>query len=201
MKVSEAQAADSAEHLIWPEQIVDVHPLQVPGSAARLFSHESKFFIEPKTLQLSEFDRLMALNFDDGQTTYFAQHDQTYEDTDSTERLIYLADINNRGNVVGSGEIRLSLTDSDPFFFNKPYVGSTSTQPEFRRRGLGRRRLLAMNAATLLMHNLVLHSDTLRTVEATRVWQKLVKDSLAETYWEPSNLSYKPSNSRFKFTE
>jgi GNAT superfamily N-acetyltransferase len=201
MKVAGAPNIVNTDHLHWPELIKDVAPAQVPRTAASLFSNESRSFTAAKALKLGDFIRLMAIEFDDGQTTYFAQHDQTYEHVESTERLVYLADINGLGRVIGSGEIRLSLTDTDPFFLNKPFVGNTATQPEFRGKGLGRRRLLAMNAATLLMYNLVLNSDTLRSAPASSVWQRLVNDGLAETYWESSGLAYKPSNSRFKFKE
>jgi hypothetical protein len=61
-------------------------------------------------------------------------------------RSIYLADISQEGQAMGSG---YSLIDLDETGREKvrPYVGHTFTEPDFTRQGLGLRRLVILNEA------------------------------------------------------
>lgn len=171
----------------------------IPRQVWRVLDLEARQFISPDTTPDYQFDSLMTLHHDNEQITYFAGHDKTYPANDRTERLIYAVDTDESGHIIGNGEVRLALTDTRSYFLNKPFVGNTITAEGYRRQGLGRRRLLAMNAASLFVHSLVLHSDTLRRPEASSIWRKLVKDGLAESYFEPGVNPELPANSRFKF--
>lgn len=183
-----------------PGGIVAIAPSMVPRTTAHVMAVESRKYTTAPKLEIDEFDGLYSYTFPDGQTTYFAHHDKRYDVTsEQTERLIYAVDVLPPGSVVGVGEVRFALTDTSPFFLGKPFVGHTHTEESHRLRGFGRRRLLAMNAASLLINELSLHSDTLRSLPATRVWQKLVRQGLAEIYFEPADAPERPANSRFKF--
>lgn len=187
-------------HFPTPDDLLRITPEDVPKAVAYMMSAESKKYTSSPGLAAAEFDALYACEFADGQVTYFAQHDKTYDiSSEQTERLIYSVDVGPGGGVVGVGEVRFALSDHSPYFVNKPFVGHTLTEEAHQNRGLGRRRLLAMNATSLSVHELPLHSDTLRSLPASRVWQKLVRQGLAEVYFEPADIPERPANSRFKF--
>jgi hypothetical protein len=77
------------------------------------------------------------------------------------------------------------------------------TYPEFRQHGYGRRRYLAMNAASLLLFGLPLHSrasGSMLSEQATRRWEAFVQEGLAESYDEPQGITEGRMVQRYRFT-
>jgi hypothetical protein len=183
-----------------PEDIVEISRDEVPKTVMNSFQFEARQYYDPEG-EAPAFKRYMLLKQLGGCVTFFTEYDVSYDYDDDrySERLIYASDLNEYGWVVGSGEVRYSLTDKSPYFLNKPYVSNTLTSANFLRKGYGRRRLIAMNAASLLVHDLVLHSDSNRSAEATAVWQSLAAVGLAEEYLEPAHSPLRPASTRYKF--
>jgi len=159
-----------------PEHIADITPGDIPEDAAELFSVLSGHLTRERPLKIDQFDRLMSLSSSDGFTTYFAQHDKYYEHIDKTDRVIYLADIDEAGGIVGIGEVSaFDVSESDM----EPVVFMTRTDGDLKGRGLGTRRLLAMNAVALKVFNKTLTSDVLLSDGAVGAWRHLVGIGLA----------------------
>lgn len=93
----------------------------------------------------------------------------------SFSREMMLLDEGSDGEMLGYGFIT---------FFNNGIarVGDTFTNNEYRRQGLGRRRLELMNGITSQLYGQVLHSGLSIEPEAESIWQTLVDEGVAEPY-------------------
>lgn len=155
----------------------------IPTDVANYFSFRSRKLTDAPPLPIADFDDLMIFNFGDAGNVYAAAHTKSYR-TDTVERLVYLADTDATGNLQGSGEVRLTVTDQSDYFRDKPFVGFTRTRRGYRELGLGMRRLHVMNAVTNNLFNLPLYSDTSVAPKAQRLWHRLVEQGVAEEYME-----------------
>lgn len=95
---------------------------------------------------------------------------------------ILVADIVDRDEVAGFGEIFFGKFDEDRDTENRAYVAYTFTKEQFRKQGLGKRRYELMNRLAVEQFGSVLYSDPAGETasDASRVWQGLVKEGKAE---------------------
>lgn len=104
-----------------------------------------------------------------------------------SSRAIFMVDSLPSGEIPGYGEVSMSLESTRIYAKNKPLVLNIETYRAHQQQGYGHRRYLAMNAAALLIFGHPLHSreaSPLRTDFATRRWEALVRQGLAESYEE-----------------
>lgn len=187
-----------------PEDIKDIPPRQLPEIAVNYFVDRARYLGNLAIESIDDFDRFMELDFMERYAIHFALADRTYKiskEKSSTERNIYLVDVVPPGDIAGLGEVSQSLTSVSPYAANKPLVLNTETVGGFQRQGYGQRRYLAMNAASLLIFGKPLHSreaGSMRTTQATRRWEALVRSSLAEAYDEPNADGRTVQRYRFK---
>jgi hypothetical protein len=159
-------------------QITAVTPSSIPEGVGEYFRASSAVLTLDGEIPLQQFDHLLRID-GMGATTYLGEHEKLLAVGD-TERTTYLVD----------------LTSDTDYFKDKPFVGYTRTYSDqlagdFSHRGYGRRRLHALNLAAQTLYNLPLHSDTVRSAPATRLWENLVADSLAEMYMQGQHTRYK----------
>lgn len=127
----------------------------------------------------------------DGDYSWLAQHDKTYDEySEAVESNTYVFDTNPDNEITGVGEIRFARSSDDPYFKDKLFVGWTKTELGFERQGLGRRRLLVMNMVSHALYGCALHSDTLLSEPAQRLWEGLVDESAASRYNEVARCAY-----------
>lgn len=127
-----------------------------------------------------------------GVDTYFLTQRRTYEhDGESYRRdTVDCIDMDISGSALGLAVIGNGpITETSE---NIPYIGFTKTFPEYRRQGLGRRRLLVANSISIHLFNEPLRSDLNEPLgsgpnepggtspEAASLWNRLVLDGLAE---------------------
>lgn len=170
-------------------QIEIISADKVPPVAIDLFELCSKRFINPKDYKPGNFDAYFLIRHDSGEVTYAVQQTKTYW-TGSTEILIDLIDLDQSGNQQGDGEIRYDPSDDRPCFKNKPFTGWTETEENYRKRGLGRRRLLMMNALSQMLYGLPLHSDTTILEQEKRILEKLLDEGKVSKYKEGEHDRY-----------
>src|SRR3990167_143002 len=146
----------------------------------------------------------MALDAMSHYAIYFAMADRSYEigkNKIARERHIYLVDVLAIGQIAGYGAISNSLTSSSTYVKDKPLVLNTETVPDFLRQGYGRRRYIAMNAASLLMFSNPIHSrekGNMLSDSAEKTWDSLVREGLAESYEETGASRVRPIQ-RYRF--
>ena len=130
------------------------------------------------------------IDYPDAGKTYLEQHLELFDRgtpgiTDF--KSLRLADLSDAEEAMGYGTVTL-WTGSPPEDERqtRPFVDFTRTHDKFARHGLGRRRLLVMNAASRKFFGLSLYASTVITDEALRLWQELEHDGLVakveETY-------------------
>jgi len=121
-------------------------------------------------------------DYPDGSKTYLEQHNEFFNRgtpgiTDFTS--LRLVDLAKNKEVVGHGVVTLwTGAPEDDKFQTRPFVDFTRTYDKFKRQGLGRRRLLVMNAASRRFFNLPLYASKIINDDALRLWQKLEDDGL-----------------------
>lgn len=149
----------------------------------------------PKTQH--DFGNLRHIKHESGDLSYLADQTKVYGNGES-ESTIHLVDTTPKGQLTGVGEVRFNPQSNDDYFKDKPFVGWTHTEKEYRSEGLGRRRLLVMKLAAAAEFGLTLHSDTLLAHDAaTQIWKHMVDRGLAEEYKQ--SLASGGTTPRYKF--
>lgn len=174
-------------------RIMPVEYAELPDAAVSKFEGYSRRFISPEEYRPNDFSGIWKIVRDDGSETFVAEQDKDYGDGKGVERLVYLIDMLH-GREVGHGELRRSLrppSGDEEYFTGKPFVGYSGTESEMQGKGLGRRRLIEMDAISRARYGAPLNSDTLLTDDAIRVWERLVEDGLAEHYQEGKHTRYR----------
>lgn len=171
-------------------ELVEVQYADLPQVVRDYFESESGKFIPAEEYQRENFAKLYKFAHPNGDITYIAEQDKTYDTSKDTERLTYFADTRD-GVITGYLEMRLALTNHSQYFNNKPFVGFTRTEEGYLEQGLAVRRLEVANAYALAEHDLSLNSDSLVTQEARGVWDKLISDGRAEEYDEGGKKRYR----------
>jgi len=161
--------------------------VQIPNQVMEWFEGRSSLLIDPRNYLQGNFSAFYVINHQSGDRTFAARQTKTYDTNGDTEELVYLIDVDSDGIEEGHGEIRMNISNDDPYFKNKPFVGYTETEGGFRRQGLGTRRLLMMNTFTQMLYDLPLHSDTLIADDARRLWERLAVEGKAIKYPEGQN--------------
>ena len=166
------------------ENIELVERGDLPEAVWEFFVGRHRQFTPPggvDTSRLGEFQRVFLEN---GDIAYLASEEKQYDGSkESKEQCTYVYEARD-GEKVGHGEIRWNDTSKDPFFVDKPFVGMTRTEEDFRREGLGLRRIKLMNAIAQMRYGKPLYSSTLMTREAKSVWGKLQEQGIAERFME-----------------
>lgn len=168
---------------------------EIPKLAIDLFEGYSRRFISPKDYRQGDFQQLFCINHHLGGQIFVAEQIKQYPDGGMDDEL-YLCELYQRKIDLGHGEVRFSLNNDEDFFLDKPFVGYTHTEEEFREIGLGVRRLVIMNALTQSLYGLPLHSaifvqDGEMKEAPMGAWKKLVKLGQAEIFKEAEKDRYR----------
>ncbi|HET9721827.1 MAG TPA: hypothetical protein VFP32_02245 [Candidatus Saccharimonadales bacterium] len=171
-----------------PEDFTDIDASDFPSAAGRHILEEAYYFGNYGVETVQDFYHFMKLGLS-GYAIYGAMANQSYQiaaDRTVQASNIYLVDYLPDGQIPGHGIVQQS--DSGlAYSADKPVVLRVDTYPQFQRQGYGRRRYLAMNAASMLIFGNPLHSresGPLRSDPATQTWAALEREGLAESYEE-----------------
>lgn len=151
----------------------------IPDFVRELFERKSQQFVDIKDYRPRNFQRFFLITHSDNSKTYVAQQTKTYNTNKNTEILSYFVDSSDE-EVLGYSELRFNISNRSEYFQDKPFVGYTNTEQKYRKKGLGTRRLLMMNAFSKALYSLPLYSDTLVSGDAKPVWEKLVDQGKAK---------------------
>lgn len=163
---------------------VPITPDLVPENVAALFNWSARQLVDRGEISFNQLGELLGIWHDDETRTYAVSDNKTYPVDGTREELIYLVNIDQDQQLIGYGEIRHPAKHHDPYFREKPFVGYTRTEREFRKRGFGRRRILEMGQFTMHAFGLPLYSSKLIRPKAKRLWQGLAEDELATAFVE-----------------
>ncbi len=145
------EISDTFNYYFPKGKICGVQMADLPKIAINKFEGMSRRFILPEHYKKGNFKEFFKIDFEDGNQIYVTT--QTKD-----EDLIYLIELDSEGNKLGHGEVRIDL-DYDPTY-PKPYcfVGYIETEWDYRKRGLGERRLKVMNALSQILYGSPLNS-------------------------------------------
>lgn len=176
-------------------EIALVNSSDVPMSVIEKFEWYSQDGLAGDECDKGNFDTFFRVEFDN-YTTYIAlQKNKSAAVSDlpvQSALYIYEAD-NESGLEIGSGEIVLSGS----LDLDVPYVGYTKTngafpdEPNFTKKGFGRKRLFTMNAMTQMLKYGSLKSSDLMEPNAESLWENLVSDGIAEKVNDAGQYSFK----------
>lgn len=155
---------------------------ELPPEVLSHFEGRSQLYIHPRDYKPGNFTQLLQIKHFDRSTTYVARQTKKYET--EIEEDIHLVDVGPDGAEQGHGDIRKNISSDDPYFVDKPFVGQTTTEEKYRRKGLATRRLLMMNALSHTYFGLPINSDTNISPEAKSIWKGFVDSDLAVKYKE-----------------
>ena len=179
--------------------IVPIDPEDIPEAAANRIINQGSLYInrDDAPTTIGDFGGHGLVRYETGDVGYIAEQTKTYGHGEK-EEVIHLVDTTHDGAIKGYGEIRFNKESSEDYFHDKPFVGTTRTEEEYRGEGLARRRLLVMNLVTVARLGLALHSDTLIAHEhALRTWERLVREERAMKY--DQQLKAGKQTPRFRF--
>lgn len=165
----------------------------IPKATMDFFEGMNRRFILPEEYKPRNFEKFYVITYGNGDKTYVAEQLKEYsreKGPTEKEKNVYFFDTRGK-NKIGHGELRLNITSKRDFFKDKPFVGFTETSEQFRKEGLGERRILMMGAYAHMQYGLPLYSDTLIQLPAEKVWNKLVEKGRAEELREGDKRRYK----------
>jgi hypothetical protein len=162
-------------------KIISITKDLVPFKIMEHFESHSKLSNE-EYYRLGNFSEFYLVMHSDDSKTFLARQTKTYDTNRDTEEVTYLVDIDKQNVHVGHGEIRWNISNKSDFFKNRPLVGYTETYQDYRKQGLGLRRLLVMNAVSEMLYGLPLNSDILSHDNQERRWKRLVEQGKAIVY-------------------
>jgi hypothetical protein len=171
-----------------PEEIQDIAPAELPELVAQYFIVRAAYLGHDSVSGLADFDRLMKLDVLGQYAIFFAVAERTYSVSPAqttTDRLIYAADVLPDEQIAGLAEVSFSLTPHNQYSRNKPLV--LNIENKIHQLGYGRRRYLALNAASRALFGYPLNSrernsEDMLSVQARVRWNKFVNEGLAEVY-------------------
>lgn len=175
---------ETFERLFQTGTIEEITHEEVPLEVLGYFEGMSSRFISPAKYRPRNFTHYYRIIHKDipGFFTYVADQDKVYDKKNSQvlEKNVYLYEVVD-GQKVGHGELRYqpNAKNQDLYFKDRPFVGYSGTEQGYRQQGLGRKRLLAMNAYAQMEWGLPLYSGD-QNETADHVWQSLLKEGLAE---------------------
>lgn len=173
-----------------------IEATELPANAALTLQQRSGRFTTSPSLDPSQFTHLYRISGNGGYVTYAGEHTKDYGKGD-VESVTYLVDVDAEGHQVGVGELRYATPDSrNKEFAPEPFVGWMATETAHQSQGLGRQRLLAMNAISLTLYDKPLRSGGLVPGGAKALWERLVADGLATV-----DTDYKNGDTRYRFVE
>ncbi|MFH1326857.1 MAG: hypothetical protein ABIH59_01890 [archaeon] len=167
---------------------VDIHPI-----AMKRFERYSERFISPENYAPGDFYQFFIINAPASEQIHIANQTKTYS-SGGSERLVYLHELDESRSELGHGEIRLSLSNKEDSFRDKPFVGYTDTPKDLQGKGRGTNRLLIMNGLTHVMFGLSLHSDQFHNhyeKAAEGAWKRLLRENLVRKYKERESDSWR----------
>lgn len=158
---------------------------EVPEKVKKFFEGHSQLFIDLEDYIQGNFSQYYVIDKYNSEQIYIAQQTKTYTKTNNnSEELTYIFETKNETKI-GHGEIRYNYTSKEDFFVDKPFVGFSSTEDEFLRKGYGLERLKLMNELTKSIYHLKLHSSTTIRDNARKVWsERLIKEGSAKQYFQ-----------------
>lgn len=155
-------------------KIEKVSAEEIIPDAMEFFEINSTKYIYEEDYKPGNFEEFYIIKHDNGDLTYVAEQQKKYPDdgdeVDDYEKDTYFFETKG-GNKIGHGELRYNISSKDEFFIGKPFVGFTDTEKDYRRTGLGKRRIIEMNAYSQMRYKLSLHSSTTITPEAKKLWE------------------------------
>ena len=167
-------------------ELVMIESILLPESVAILFSARSTESSYRSMTCVDTLQPLMLQQHATDERTFFGRYNSKRWGCE----VVMLVDTYDQ-EIVGDGEIRL-VKDSTGFDGVSPIVGSTITHEEYRRQGLGRRRLLSMNAAAQLLYGMPLYSSNELTSDLELpIWERLVSDGISESFTEGDRTRYR----------
>lgn len=172
---------------------------ELPPEVAEHFEGRSKMYLLPEQYIPRNFSHLYLLEHPDGSQTYIAEQVKSFGEGEK-DNFVYFVDYDG-DKMAGRGEIINCIETHNKDMIGKPYPGFTRTYgPEdqegggrdFRRRGLGKRRIIEMDAYAQARFGYPLHSshvlihDDIKTDASApqRIWERLVEEGKAESYME-----------------
>jgi hypothetical protein len=183
-------------------ELLPISPEQLPAAAALNFWWKAKVSLDGPRCIPPDFDGLFVVEHGSA-STFIARHRRAYEgsgDQPETHAATYFADLDSGEKLIGYGEVDYLDRSNDEYYVNKPFVAWTKTEEDYQRSGLGLDRLLIMNAASLLLDGLPLHSSTnFRHPSARSRWQALVTEGLAMSYQQEHASFGSETVERFRF--
>jgi hypothetical protein len=150
--------------MIKPEDIHRISADDLPESA------EEEFWVDRSTFYRHVYPEY---------STYFAhQMDRIPNlNLDSVKAL----DIHRDLSIVGGAVLHTHIDEPDYRHLEVPQINSNWAVEGYQNQGYGRRRVLAMQAISLLLFDKPLHSSHLRLGYEENIWQRLVEDGVAES--------------------
>jgi len=167
---------------------VEMELADVPDPVRGMLEALGMRYLDPDTYDPGDFYDVRRLTLEDGDAIFSARRVKDYGDR-GVEESTYVIDVRN-GEPVGFGEVRWRLTGVTDYFKDKPFVGFTETRRPFRRKGLAERRLRIMNALARQKYGLPVHSDTVISADARKLWEKLAGEGKARKYKEGEHDRY-----------
>jgi hypothetical protein len=163
-------------------QIEKINVDKIPPVANDLFEYQNKqSLILPTDYELS--DSYLHIHHSSYESTYVS-HQTISQRIGTPVMTTNLIDLDKFGNEQGYGQITFYPTDKNPYFANKPFGSSLLTEINYRKKGLGQRRMLMMNALSIMLYDLPLYSEIV-TPQAERILEKMLNESMVDKYVEP----------------
>lgn len=160
---------------------------EVPEAAFEYFGAKKPTDLSEEEYVRKNFDEFFIITLSNGEKVYaargrFREDPSGKDDEEFIEEVTRFVDMRD-GEKVGYGSLKHMISHQDDRLFrDKPRVGYTYTEKDFREQGLGKRRLLLMHAFSRMRYDKPLYSGVSHTDLARETWKSLAKAGRARRF-------------------
>lgn len=185
MKNLEPQFSLSETKIVKNISISEVPFSSIPREAQNELREKLDLYRKRQTPD-REYDAIYRIDSHDGIVSYACPFTFGQTEYIDPEKKVDLVDC--AGNrLLGVGSASLMLNPESDYQKDQPFVRFTKTSPEYRREGLGIRRLQLLDALCKRLWSFPLRSSDSILPEARAVWEKLCELGLAEIWRKDIN--------------
>lgn len=181
------QKAESFKEYFPEAKFTKVGIMDVPDNVVELMISRSEMFVSPEDSQpLIDF---YSVEYKNGDISYISTHIKQYRYPDIVDKMLYVVD-SRHGDLMGYADVSFQI-EGENTCDEQPFILFIRTNDEFRRQGIGKRRLLTINVLSKMFFDSPIYSGGPITDKMRSIWEKMADNDEAIRIQNDDSIRYR----------